>query len=162
MFTTTASAPINPAGTALKISPEQVWEGMQIRARNGDDRFVPPDHRFEIFADEGDRLMRMVHLREGTPEAKKELQRISFHGQRLMVYDFIEGPQRSVIMCFIESDDSGEYYLRHTYLTEFREFAHCSPGEAEISKLRRPMMTAQPAGVLEVIRSLVIEGVIAD
>lgn len=154
MFTTTHAEPINKEGDTITLTPEQVWRALQIRARNGDDRFVPPGHRFEVLEDNGDRLLRRVHV-EGRED---ELQEISFHGGRVNIFDFIEGPQRSVIICNLETDESGEYLLRFTFLVEFAEMPHGSEEEARLAEERRPLMRRQPGVVLSVARALVAEG----
>lgn len=153
MFTTTASVPIND-GVEPTLTRRQVWQGLAIRARNGDDRFIPPGHRFEILEDNGDNLVRRVYLADG----REELQRISFHGERLMVFDFVEGPQLGLIFCLIETDADGEFCLRMTFLTEFAHLAHGSAEEVAFAAHRRPLMMGQPLQVLDVIRELVKEG----
>lgn len=154
MFTVIASAPINSEEEPIRLSPEQVWEGLQIRARNGDDRFVPPGHRFEVIDDQGDVLTRRVHLED----REYEVQRISFHGGRVAIFDFIEGGQRSVIVNSIETDEKGEYELKFTYLVEFRDLEHGSEAEVQLARDRRALMTGQPGNVLGVIRRLAAEG----
>ncbi len=156
MFTTTASVPIN-SGVEPTLTPQQVWQGLVIRARNEDERFVPPGHRFELVQDNGDQLVRRVHLADG----RVELQHISFHGERLMVFDFVEGPQLGLIFCVIETDADGEFCLRMTFLTEFAHLAHGSAEEAAFAAHRRPLMMGQPPQVLDVIRELVKEGTLA-
>ena len=155
MFTTSNTVRIND-GQAPALTPEQVWRGLQIRARNGDDRFVPPGHRFEIVEDNGDRLLRKVYLSDGV----QELQRISFHGTNLVVFDFVEGPQLGMILCLIETDDESQYCLRMTFLSEFADLAHGSTEEAEFAAGRRQVMLGQPARVIDVIRELATEGVL--
>lgn len=154
MFTTTSSVPINEPGEPVKLTPEQVWAGLKIRARNEDERFVPPGHTFKVIEDRGDEILRSVELaaREG------ELQRISFHGGKVMLFDFLAGPQRSVVITAIEADDDGEYYLRFTFLTEFKDMPHHSESEQKIRDERRPLMLQQPTVVLKVIRQLAAEG----
>jgi Domain of unknown function (DUF1857) len=154
VFTVISSVPINPDGEPVRLTPEQVWRGLQIRARNGDDRFVPPGHRFEVVDDQGDVLTRRVYLEE----REDELQRISFHGGRVAIFDFIEGGQRSVIVSSIETDDDGEYLLKFTYLVEFLGLDHGSEEELELARDRRQVMTGQPGRVLEVVRELASEG----
>jgi Domain of unknown function (DUF1857) len=154
VFTTTEAVRINPPDEPVTLSREQVWRALEIRARNGDDRFVPPGHRFEVVEDEGDRLLRRVILES----REEELQKISFHGRRVVVFDFVEGPQNSVMICAIESDDDGEYWLRITFLTEFRDIAHGSEEEQALALERRPLMRRQPSLVLSVARELVTEG----
>ena len=155
MFTTTTSVAIND-GVEPTLTPQQVWRGLKIRARNGDPRFVPPGHRFEILEDDGDSLMRRVHLADG----RVELQRITFHNERLVVFDFVEGPQLGLILCLIETDAESRYCLRMTFLTEFADLPHGSPAEAEFAAGRRAVMIGQPTRVLEVVRELVTEGVL--
>ena len=157
MFTITAAEPINRDADAIRVTPEQVWRGLQMRARNLDERFVPPGHRFEVIDDDGDVITRRVAL-DGRPE---ELQRVSFHGGRVVVFDFVEGGQRSVILNAIESDDDGEGQLRFTYLIEFTDIEHGSDAERRAADERRPAMAGQPARVMKVIRALVEEGRIA-
>lgn len=154
MFTVIASAPLNPDGETVQLTPDQVWQGLQVRARNGDDRFVPPGHRFEVIEDQGDVLTRRVQLEE----REDEIQRISFHGGRVAVLDFIEGDQRSVILNSIETDEEGEYELKFTYLVEFRDLEHGSEDEKQLARDRRQLMTGQPGNVLRVIRELAAEG----
>lgn len=153
MFTTTASVRIDN-GVPPTLTPQQVWQGLLLRARNGDDRFVPPGHRFVVEQDNGDNVLRRVYLADGVVE----LQRISFHDERLMVFDFIEGPQLGLIFCLLETDGNGEHCLRMTFLTEFAHLGHGSPEEAEFAAKRRPLMMGQPELVLGVIRELVKEG----
>jgi Domain of unknown function (DUF1857) len=154
MFTTTESVPINGPGDTVKLTPDQVWHALQIRARNGDERFVPPGHRFEVIEDDGARLVRRVYI-DGRDD---ELQEISFHGRCVNVFDFVEGPQRSVIICNLEADDDGEYWLRLTFLTEFSGVDHASTQERQIAAERRPLMRRQPSIILAVARQLLGEG----
>ena len=154
MFTTTASAKLDDGRRPL--APDQAWRGLQIRARNGDDRFVPPGHRFEIVSDDGDGLLRKVYLADGD----EEMQRITFHGERLVVFDFVEGPQRGLILCLLETDEDGGHWLRMTFLTDLTQVEHNSDEEVEFAAARRPFLLGEPARVLEVIRQLVDEGAV--
>ena len=155
MFTTTATAPFD-GSDGRSLTPDQVWRGLQIRARNGDERFAPPGHRFEVISDDGETVMRTAHLADGTVE----VQRITSHGSRVQVFEFVEGPQKSVILCSIETDADARFVLRLTFLTSFPGLEHGSAEEAAFAAKRRPLMTGQPAHVLQVIRSLVDEGVL--
>lgn len=155
MFTTSTSVPFN-GGSGPDLSPEQVWQGLMLRARNGDERFAPPGHRFEVIDDDGSTVTRRAYLADG----REELQRITAHGDRVQVFEFIEGPQRSVILCIIETDEEGRFCLRLTFLTTFPDLVHGSVEEQEFAAKRRPLMQGQPARVLEVIRELVNEGVL--
>jgi Domain of unknown function (DUF1857) len=154
MFTTTHAERINGDNDTIRLTPEQVWRALEIRARNGDDRFVPPHHRFDVLEDDGNRLLRRVHL-DGRED---ELQEITFHGGRVNVFNFIEGPQRSIIICNLETDDDCEYWLRFTFLSEFTDIPHGSEEEVRIAAERRPLMRRQPGLVLSVARELVSEG----
>ena len=157
MFTITAAQPVNPPGTAPRLTAAQVWEGLELRARVLDERFTPPGHHFEVLADEEAGLTRRVQ-RAGQPE---EVQRVTFHGDRVVVYDFVEGPQRSIILNAIETDDDGELALRFTYLIEYQDLVAGSAEERQAAEERRPAMTGQPGRVMQVIRALVAEGRIA-
>lgn len=154
MFTVSEAVRLNEPGDAPQLTPDQVWHALQIRARNGDERFVPPGHRFEVLEDNGDWLTRRVVLHD----RDDELQRISFHGGRVVVFDFFAGPQKSVVLSVIETDDEGEHWLRLTFLVEFRALAHSSPEEREIADQRRPMMRRQPGHIIAVARELAREG----
>ena len=156
MFTTTATAPFDGRDGRVPLTPEQVWLGLQIRARNGDERFAPPGHTFEIVSDDGETVMRKAFLADGGVE----LQRITSHGSRVQVFEFVEGPQQSVILCCIETDADAQFVLRLTFLTTFPGLEHGSAEEAAFAAKRRPLMTGQPAHVLDVIRHLVDEGVL--
>jgi hypothetical protein len=156
LFTTSTSAPFD-VGSGPDLTPEIVWAGLWMRARLEDDRFAPPGHRFEVVGDDGATVMRKVYLADG----REELQRITGHGDRLMVFEFVEGPQQSLILHAIETDDVGAYVLHMTFLTQFAGLAHGSVEEAEFAGQRRPMMRQQPGRVLEVVRELVAEGVLA-
>ncbi|WP_375399892.1 AtaL-like protein [uncultured Amnibacterium sp.] len=155
MFTTSTSVRFN-TGDLPELTPEQVWAGLVIRARNGDERFAPPGHRFEVIDDSDAAVVRRAYLADG----REELQRITMHGERVMVFEFIEGPQKSVILCAIETDDEGEYRLRLTFLTTFPELVHHSVEEQEFAARRRPLMQGQPNHILGVVRQLVNEGVL--
>ena len=155
MFTFTVSVPIND-GAKPELTPQQVWQGLLIRGRNGDDRFVPPNHRFTVLEDNGDWLIRRVELSNGV----EELQRVTFHGENLKVYQFIEGPQLGMMLTTIETDERGEYCLKMTFIVKVEGIEHGSDEEEELANRRRPMMAKQPALVLEVVRELVNEGVL--
>lgn len=154
MFTITAAEPVNRPEDATRLTYEQVWRGLQMRARNLDERFVPPGHRFEVLDDDGDVITRRVAL----GDRPDELQRVSFHGGRVVVFDFVEGAQRSVILNTIESDPSGALQLRFTYLIQFTDVEPGSAEERRAAEERRPAMSGQPARVMTVIRALVEEG----
>lgn len=155
MFTTSTSVRIND-GVEPELSLDQVWHGLEIRARNEDERFVPPGHRFEVLEDHGDWLLRRVHLHDG----REEVQRVSFHGRKLVVFDFIEGPQLGLILCVIETDAEAQHCLRMTFLSEFAGMEHGSAEEADLAASRREAMSAQPSRVLDVMRELAKEGVL--
>ncbi len=153
MFTTTTAVRVNEGGQPV-LTPRQLWHALQIRARNGDERFVPPGHRFEVLEDDGDALTRRV-LRHGH---EAELQRITFHGGRVMVFDFVEGPQQTVIVCALEVDGDGELWLRLTFHAAFRDLPHGSPAERAAAAERRPAMARQPSRIVAISRELAREG----
>lgn len=144
------AVPINEPDEPV-LTPEQVWEGLEIRARNGDKRFVPPGHTFEVIEDRGSEILRSFELNGGDPQ----FQRISFHGDRVMVFDFLSGSVRATIINAIEDDDTGECQLRFTFITQS---ADGSVEPAEVASKRRASMERQPAATLAVIRALAQEG----
>ena len=53
-------------------------------------------------------VMRAAHL----ADSAVEVQRITFHGSRVQVFEFVEGPQKSVILCSIETDADARFVVR--------------------------------------------------
>jgi len=155
MVTVTARARVNQDDpTAVVLTADQVWRGLAMRARARDPRFVPPGHRFRIITDEGDHLVRHVLLDDG----HEELERITFHGGRIVVVDLIEGRQRSLMINTIETDDYRRLVLNFTHVTEFIGMEHGSPEERALAAHRLPTTMQLPAATLETIRELVAEG----
>jgi hypothetical protein len=155
VFTITGAIKVND-GQEPTLSTEHVWNGLQLLARAADPLLIPPGHQFEVIEDNGNELIRSVRLADGT----KELQRITFHGNRVAIFDFIEGPQLGHIIWTIETDLDGEDLLRMTTIAGFEWMPHQSASEIELAETRRPLMPVVLVQILGAFRKLAREGVL--
>ncbi|KWU40968.1 DUF1857-domain-containing protein [Rhodotorula sp. JG-1b] len=63
---------INPPGVEPILTVEQVWKGLQKKAREPQ-RFVPAISECRIDNDQGNQMTRIVRFGEGTPEMREEI-----------------------------------------------------------------------------------------
>ncbi|TKA56015.1 hypothetical protein B0A53_01718 [Rhodotorula sp. CCFEE 5036] len=63
---------INPPGVEPILTVEQVWKGLQRKAREPQ-RFVPAISECRIDDDQGNQMTRIVRFGEGTPEMREEI-----------------------------------------------------------------------------------------
>ncbi|TEB35280.1 hypothetical protein FA13DRAFT_1728082 [Coprinellus micaceus] len=69
-----ASRKVNPEGSSVKLTAEQVWKGLQIKARDPA-KFIPDTTSVNTISDAEDKLIREISFK-GKPAVTQE---ISFH-----------------------------------------------------------------------------------
>ncbi|KUM95455.1 hypothetical protein AQI95_43140 [Streptomyces yokosukanensis] len=157
MFTIKAEARVNDDPDEPRLSAEQLYAALVRRARADSSRtpdLVPPGHVFEIIEDQGDRLTRRAVREDG----KESLARVTFHGGRLVVVDFIDGWQRGVIAQMVTTTEGGELTLVFTALSEIPGIEHNSPEEVAIANSRRNVMGSAPDQTIAYARQLARSG----
>ena len=88
-----ASIPVNPAGTEVPVSRDQLSQALRIWGR-GDARFVPSFVESTIVEDSGDQIVKdILHYgKSSMADGSPNLQRTSFRGENLMITEYLAGP----------------------------------------------------------------------
>ncbi len=157
MFTIKAEARVNGDPDEPWLSAEQLYAALVQRARADSSKspeLVPPGHVFEIIEDQGDRLTRRAVREDG----KESIARVTFHGGRLVVVDFIDGWQRGLIAQMVTTAEDGELMLGFTALSEIPGVEHNSPEEVAIANSRRKVMGSAPNQTIAYARQLARSG----
>lgn len=155
MFTLSANVPLNSGADPI-LTPDHVWNVLEHHARTGDLRFVGPGHRFEVLESDANGVLRRVFIsRDGKTD--EHLQRLTFHGRRVLVSSNLDGPL-SVRIASIEADEAGAYWLRMTNTAEQSGVPHGSAEERALAARVDGFAQAAAQRWISVIRELVAYG----
>ncbi|GAA5990149.1 hypothetical protein JCM10908_005845 [Rhodotorula pacifica] len=117
---------INPPGVEPVLSVDQVWKGLQRKARDPK-RFVPAITECRVDREEGNKMTRIARFGEGTPEMREEVTAFD----NCIVYfettslseparadsdpDFTSDPHRTRITNTISYGPSNELFLTFSF-----------------------------------------------
>ncbi|GAA5954686.1 hypothetical protein JCM3765_003857 [Sporobolomyces pararoseus] len=139
--------PVNPPGVEPVLSEEQVWKGLEKKAREPS-LFVQAITSAEVIKDEGNKVTRLVSINNG----EKLEEHIESHGNAVIYFDFATKPTR--VLNVLSYGPSGEMLL--TYC-----FANGIPGvpadKKSVEDLNETLGNVVDHGI-QVIRDLVKEG----
>ena len=154
----TASIPVNPDGSSVQVSKKQLSLALRVWGK-GDERFIPSFVDSKIIKESNNEIVKEIlhygksSLADGSPN----LQRTTFHGDNLMVTEYLAGPWFMAIAGIEEKQSGGLCFL----LTTVRHKQHPDylPPSVAAKKAgadKPPPTTEQNARrVLGIIRELV-------
>jgi len=116
-----ATRRINPVGVVPKLTVEQVWKGLGIKARKPS-TFVPVITSCEIVSDDGTNVVRRVQFNNGDPVDEK----IELHASTIAYFEIAATGQR--ITNIVSYDEDGELLLTFT-------FANGIPGHGDAKEV---------------------------
>ncbi|GAA5905895.1 SRPBCC family protein [Sporobolomyces salmoneus] len=80
-----ATRPVNPPGSEPALSEDQVWKGLESKARKPH-LFVPAITSAEVVKDEGNKVSRLVSI-HGGPKVQED---IEIHDKAILYFDFAD------------------------------------------------------------------------
>ncbi|GAA6017278.1 hypothetical protein JCM11491_000616 [Sporobolomyces phaffii] len=140
--------PVNPPGVEPVLSEDQVWRGLEQKARNPI-LFVAAITSCEVVKDEGNKVTRLVSINGG----EKLREEIESYPNAVIYFDFADKPNR--VLNLLSHGPTGELLLTYS-------FAGGIPGSDPTVKRSVAEKNAMVGGIidhtLDVIRDLVKDG----
>ena len=125
MISVANSVPVNPVEESVRLSREDVWRGLKLKAENALP-FVPAMTVCEVKEQSDTHILREIEFR-----GQRFGERITFDPGRSVRFDRTFGPVLGSIRNEILEDENGELTLRFSFDLELEGVADGAPAELE-------------------------------
>ena len=151
MFTYSASIDVNPPGQPIKLTPEQVWRGLQTKAEAAIP-FVPGMTHCQVLERYDDGFLREVVIRG---ERMKE--RITFTTPIEVLFERVDSPDNAGWITNLISESDHGLLLTFTFSVRFPGIAPGTPAENEKGEAMKKTYRRAIEATLARVRELVTE-----
>ncbi|GAA5882887.1 hypothetical protein JCM16303_006628 [Sporobolomyces ruberrimus] len=140
--------PVNPQGVETVLSEEQVWAGLEHKARNPS-LFVPAITSSEVIKDQGNKISRLVSINNG----EKQQEDIEVHPNAVIYFDFASKPVR--VLNILSHGPNNELLLTYAFSGQI---PGSNPTEEKSNEERNEMIGNVIDHTLKVIREMTKDG----
>jgi hypothetical protein len=147
MYSVSKAFPVNVSGEPV-LTRQDVWEGLQMKARNALP-FVVRMQECEVIEVRPDGLTRNIKIRD-----EHHQERITFTDLESVRFERVAGPTTGHILNLIETDDDGELSLRFTFELERNDTPAGSDAERRYFQQVEDQYAEAVASTLTAIRQL--------
>ncbi len=151
MISVSSSVLVNPPGEALQLSPEDVWEGLVLKAENALP-FVPSMTRCEVIERTDDTILRTIEFR-----GQEFGERITFTPGSQVRFERTSGPVMGTIRNDLDEDEDGNLRLTFSFDLELVGVEADSAQEREYETTMTGDYLKAAAATLAAVRRMVAE-----
>ncbi len=152
MISVSSSVPVNSPDEAVKLTRDDVWHGLVLKAENALP-FVPAMTRCEVIERTDDMILRTIEFR-----GEEFGERITFTPKRQVRFERTHGSVMGTIRNEIEEDDLGQLSLRFSFDLELDGVEAGSKEEQEYESTMKDDYLKAAGATLAAVRRMVAEG----
>ncbi|ESZ97825.1 hypothetical protein SBOR_1834 [Sclerotinia borealis F-4128] len=157
-----ATVYVNPSGETPVLNLEQVWKGLELKARKPQ-LFLPVIDTCKVLSDENETVVREVKFKAGGPSDKPVIETITHYPPinpeaKSGLETFQIKDTNSKVLNIVSEGPEGELMLTFTFEWEHKEIEKGSEEERVKQKAYQGMASKGATGTVKAIREMVKKG----